>query len=96
MTATEISKQSGLAKTTLTAMLARMREQGLVCMQENAEDKRSAFVCLTPAATALKEQYNAVTREIERIYYKGFSDAEAERFEGYLRRILKNLEEENE
>ena len=96
MTATEISKKSGLAKTTLTAMLARMREQGLVRTEENSEDKRSAIVSLTQKAAELKEEYDAVTQEIESIYYKGFSDAEAEQFESYLRRILKNLEEDNE
>ncbi len=96
MTATEISKKSGLAKTTLTAMLSRMREQGLVRMEENSEDKRSAIVSLTPQAALLKDEYDAVTREIESIYYKGFSEAEAEQFESYLLRILHNLEEENE
>ena len=53
MTATEISKKSGLAKTTLTAMLARMQEQGLVHIVENAADRRSALVCLTEKAAAL-------------------------------------------
>ena len=76
-------------------MLARMREQGLVCIEENSEDKRSAMVSLTQKAAELKEEYNAVTQEIESIYYKGFSDAETEQFENYLRRILKNLEGEN-
>lgn len=95
MSFTKISKNSGLAKTTLTAMLARMREQGLVCIEENSEDKRSAMVSLTQKAAELKEEYNAVTQEIESIYYKGFSDAETEQFENYLRRILKNLEGEN-
>lgn len=51
MTATEISKKSGLAKTTLTAMLARMQEQGLVHIVENAADRRSALVCLTEKET---------------------------------------------
>lgn len=96
MSATDISKKSGLAKTTLTAMLARMREQGLVFMEENSEDKRSAIVCLTPKAAELKERYNFVTQEIENIYYKGFSDREVEQFENYLKRILKNLEAKNE
>lgn len=96
MTATEISRKSGLAKTTLTAMLARMREQGLVCMEENSDDKRSAIVSLTQKAAELKEEYNAVTREIESVYYKGFSDAETEQFENYLKRILHNLEEKDE
>lgn len=96
MTATEISRKSGLAKTTLTTMLARMREQGLVCMEENSDDKRSAIVSLTQKAAELKEEYNAVTREIESVYYKGFSDAETEQFENYLKRILHNLEEKDE
>lgn len=96
MTVTEISEKSGLAKTTLTAMLARMRAQGLVCMQENAKDRRSSIVGLTPAAALLKEEYDAVTEQIGNIYYKGFSEAEAEQFEGYLKRILRNLEEEHE
>ena len=96
MSVTEISKKSGLAKTTLTAMLARMREQGLICTEENSQDKRSAIVGLTQKAADLKEEYNAVTQEIETIYYKGFSDREVEQFESYLMRILKNLEEGNE
>ena len=93
MTATEISKKSGLAKTTLTAMLARMQEQGLIRTEENASDKRSALVCLTEKAAALKGEYDGVTKEIEEIYYKGFSDEEIDRFENCLNRILKNLEE---
>ena len=92
-TATEISKKSGLAKTTLTAMLARMQEQGLIRTEENAKDKRSALVCLTKKAVALKDEYDGVTKEIEDIYYKGFTDEEIDRFENCLKRILKNLEE---
>ena len=93
MTVTEISKKSGLAKTTLTAMLARMQEQGLVHIVENVADRRSALACLTEKAAALKDEYDGVTEEIENIYYKGFSDEEIEQFESYLNRILKNLEE---
>ncbi len=96
MTATDISRKSGLAKTTITAMLARMHEQGLVNFAENSSDKRSVFVSLTPEALKMKEQYDDVTREMENIYYKGFTDAEAEQFESFLKRILSNLEENNE
>lgn len=96
MTATEISARSGLAKTTLTAMLARMRDQGLVSVREKDGDRRSALVCLTPVAAALKSEYDDVSREMERIYYRGFSDEEAEQFEIYLKRVLHNLEDENE
>lgn len=93
MTATEISKRSGLAKTTLTAMLARMRDQGLIEMREGLPDRRSVTVSLTEKAAVLRAEYDGVTREIEEIYYRGFSEAEIEQFESCLKRILKNLEE---
>ena len=44
-------------------------------------------------AVALKDEYDGVTKEIEDIYYKGFTDEEIDRFENCLKRILKNLEE---
>lgn len=93
MTATELSKKSGLAKTTLSAMLARMNEQGLIAIEESPTDKRSVTISLTPAAETLRAEYDNVTREIENIYYKGFTDEEVEQFESYLKRVLDNLEE---
>ena len=93
MTATELSKKSGLAKTTLSAMLARMDEQGLIAIEESPTDKRSVTISLTPAAETLRAEYDNVTREIENIYYKGFTEEEFEQYESYLNRILNNLEE---
>ena len=93
MTATELSKKSGLAKTTLSAMLARMDEQGLIAIEESPTDKRSVTISFTPAAETLRAEYDNVTREIENIYYKGFTEEEVEQFESYLNRILNNLEE---
>lgn len=93
MTATELSKKSGLAKTSLSAMLARMNEQGLIAIEESPTDKRSVTISLTPAAETLRAEYDNVTREIENIYYKGFTDEEVEQFESYLKRVLNNLEE---
>ena len=88
-----MSKKSGLAKTTLSAMLARMAEQKLIAIEESPTDKRSVAISLTPAAETLRKQYDDVTREIESIYYKGFTDEEIEQFENYLKRVLNNLEE---
>lgn len=42
---------------------------------------------------ALEKDYNAVTEEIEGIYYKGFSPEEIDALESYLRRVLANVEE---
>lgn len=96
MTATEISRRTGLAKTTLTTMLSRMCDQQLITFKESSSDKRSAIISLTPKVNEMKEQYDAVTEEMENIYYNGFTDEEVQQFEGYLRRILSNLEVEDE
>lgn len=96
MTATEISKRTGLAKTTLTTMLSRMCDQQLITFKESSSDKRSAIISLTPKVNEMKEQYDTVTEEMENIYYNGFTDEEVQQFEGYLRRILSNLEVEDE
>ncbi len=96
MTATEISRRTGLAKTTLTTMLSRMCDQQLITFKESSSDKRSAIISLTPKVNEMKEQYHAVTEEMENIYYNGFTDEEVQQFEGYLRRILSNLEVEDE
>ena len=77
-------------------MLSRMRDQGLVKIEENEKDRRSAVVSLTPLAAALKKDYDEVTKEMENIYYKGFSQEEIAQFENYLKRVLSNLEEINE
>lgn len=96
MTATEISRRTGLAKTTLTTMLSRMCDQQLIAFKESSSDKRSAIISLTPKVNEMKEQYDTVTEEMENIYYNGFTDEEVQQFEGYLRRILSNLEVEDE
>ncbi|HIT78160.1 MAG TPA: MarR family transcriptional regulator [Candidatus Limihabitans stercoravium] len=96
MTATEISRRTGLAKTTLTTMLSRMCDQQLITFKESSSDKRSAIISLTPKVNEMKEQYDTVTEEMENIYYNGFTDEEVQQFEGYLRRILSNLEVEDE
>ena len=90
-TGAAVSIKNGLCNTNRPRTLLQMQEQGLIRIEENANDRRSALVCLTEKAAALKDKYDGVTKEIEDIYYKGFSDEEIEQFENYLKRILNNL-----
>lgn len=89
----ELARQTGLAMTSLTSMLDRMEAAGLVRRDRSGQDRRKILVCLTKAARSLEGSYNEVTAEIEQIYYKNFSSAEIDQFEGYLRRVLANVEE---
>ena len=90
----ELSRQTGLATTTLTSMLDRMETAGLIYRDRGDKDRRKIRIYLTEKAKGLEEDYNAVSEEMSRIYYKGFSDQEIEQLESYLERMWKNVEEE--
>ena len=90
----ELSRQTGLATTTLTSMLDRMETADLIYRDRGDKDRRKIRIFLTEKAKGLEEDYNAVSEEMSSIYYKGFSDQEIEQMESYLERDLKNVEEE--
>ena len=89
----ELSNKTGLAKTTLTSMLDRMEESGLIFRVFDKSDRRQIRISLTEHARALSGEYDGVSRAMNEIYYAGFSDEEIVAFENTLRRILKNLNE---
>lgn len=89
----ELAKQTGLAKTTLTSMLERMEKQELIKRIASPDDHRTVKIRLTKTAAALKEQYEQVSNEMSQIFYKGFSDEEILTLETGLRKILENLTE---
>ena len=88
-----LSTKCGLAITSLTTMLERMENQGLISRVQSETDKRKTLLFLTEKAHALKGEYDSVSDEMSSIYYKGFSEEEITRFEECLDRIRKNLEE---
>jgi len=90
----EIGKRASLAKTTMTAMLDRMEDKGIIVRSFDASDRRQTTVSLTPAAESMRDTYRKVSDEITEIFYRGFSENEKADFEDKLRRILDNLNKE--
>ncbi len=89
----ELSRQTGLAKTTLTGMLDRLENQGLISRGADAADRRQIIIRLTDKARHLSDDYNRVSSEMNTIFYRGFSDDAVIRFEKNLNAILENLKE---
>lgn len=89
----EISKRTGLAKTTLTSMLDRMEGLGLLGRLHDEEDRRQQRIVLTEKARALSDQYNQVSQQMAELFYAGFQDSEILAFESHLQKILENLAE---
>lgn len=95
----ELSKQTGLAKTTLTSMLDRLESSGHIARTPDPSDRRSVRIRLTETARALRPKYDEVSARMNAIFYGGFSDDEILAFENTLGKILENLikkENENE
>ena len=90
----EIAQKTGLSAATLTGMLDRMEEASLVRRVDDPNDRRKQLIVLTEEAASLKESYNKISQEMDKIYFKGFTEEEADALQGYLERLLKNLEEE--
>ena len=68
----ELSRLTGLANTTLTSMLDRMEESGLLRRLPDPQDRRKNLIALTQKAEQLKESYDKVSLEMHEIYFKNF------------------------
>ncbi len=89
----ELSQKTGLAKNTLTAMLGRMEEAGLIERKAAASDKRQSLIVLTKKARNLQGKYDEVSQKMNEIFYKDFSQKEVVIIDQFLDRILLNLEQ---
>ena len=91
----EIGEETGLAKTSLTSMLERMEEQGLITKTENDADRRSTIVSLSERAQSYKPILQRMAEKIDDEYYRGMKEKEIDRFKETLQKILRNLEAED-
>lgn len=89
----ELAQKTGLAKNTLTAMLDRMEKGGLICRQASAQDRRQSLISLTPKARTLKARYDQVSQQMNALFFQNFQEREIRELEGYLDRIIFNLEQ---
>ncbi len=90
-----LSAKTSLANTTLTSMLDRMENSGLIVRKPDPADRRSRLIALTDKAKALQHDYELVSQQMNERYYIGFSESEIRQFEAYLQRVLENLEKED-
>lgn len=96
LTISEIGRLTSLAKTSLTSMLDRMEESGLVERIPDKQNRRQIIISITEKAKEYREAYNRVSDQMNQLFYQGFSETEAAEFEGRLKRIITNLESQQE
>lgn len=96
ITISSLSAKTSLANTTLTAMLDRMEMLGLIVRKPDPADRRSRLIALTEKARSLQGDYASISQQMNERYYAGFTEEEIVVFEGYLQRVLSNLEREEQ
>lgn len=90
----ELSQKTGLAKNTLTAMLQRMEESGLISRRASDVDRRQSLIVLTEKAHGLQAQYDQVSQRMNELFFDDdFSQSEIKQLDGYLERIATHLEQ---
>ena len=92
LTISQISAQTSLANTTLTSMLDRMEQSGLIVRSPSPSDRRALLIHLTDKAKSLQQDYDRISQQMNELYYLGFTEVEILQFEGYLTRVLNNLQ----
>ncbi len=90
----ELSRRTSLAKTTLSAMVDRMKNEGLLIVESSKEDKRSLVIYLSDKTLSLEEKINRATKKISDIFYKDFSEEEANELDRLLGKVKENLIDE--
>ena len=96
ITQKELASETGLAKNTITIMLEKMEKNDLIRRITDENDKRKSLVILTDYAKSLKKSFDEISDEMLKKVYKGFSEEEIDKYEEYLHRIIRNLEEKEE
>ena len=96
ITQKELATEIGLAKNTITVMLEKMEKNNLIRRITDENDKRKSLVILTDYAKSLKKSFDEISDEMLKKVYKGFSEEEIDKYEGYLHRIIRNVEEKEE
>lgn len=89
----ELAALAGLDKSSLALTLDRMEARGLVARRPDPADGRRSIVEALAGTLPSPEAYAKVSREMNSLFYKGFTEGERRAFEAMLARIIANLEE---
>lgn len=87
----QLAKRTSLGKSTLTSMLDRLESSGYIKRVPSAEDRRKILIQRTAKDRSFQDLYVRVSKEMNQLFFRGFSTREMDEFEAYLKRIYDNL-----
>src|SRR5262249_12317126 len=91
---TELARASGVEQPSMAETLARMERDGIVRREPNPNDKRGSLFSVTSKARARFPKAKSALIKCERRAMAGFDDAEKAVLRELLKRVARNLDEE--
>ena len=89
----KLVEKTSLDKATLTGIIDRLERDGYVKRIPSPDDKRATLISRTGKDEIFKSKIPEVSKQQNKLFYKGFSTSEIKEFEEYLQRILQNCKE---
>ncbi len=78
-------------KPTVTVLVNKLLDLGLVKKEQSAEDARVSYVELTDKGKEFKEVFETISLELAQKLFQGFSEVEQKKLEAYLDRVYINI-----
>ena len=91
-----LCEKTSLDKSTLTGIIDRLERNGYIERKPSESDKRSTLISLTGKEQEFAKNIQKVSCQMNKIFYKGFTNEEILRFDSMLERILANCKEAEE
>jgi DNA-binding MarR family transcriptional regulator len=86
--------RNGCDTGSMTRMLDRLEEKGLISRERSLEDRRVVLLRLTEAGKTLYPQLPPIAVKVLNHHLRGFSREELESMKSFLRRMLANADED--
>ena len=88
-----LCEKTSLDKSTLTGIIGRLERDGYIERKPSETDKRSTLISLTGKEQEFAKNVQKVSNQMNKIFYKGFTEEEITQFDSMLERILVNCKE---
>ena len=85
----DLERAYSMTNPSVTSVLHTLEKKGLICRAENAEDRRSKVISLTPKALDLRDELDAAGDRLEEAFTKNLSSAERSEMVVLLKKMLK-------
>ena len=87
----QLSEKTLLKKSTLTSMLDRLEDMGYIIRIPSKNDRRKIIIKRTEKDRSFQILYMQISREMNDLFYQGFTEKEIDQLESSLEKILDNL-----